>query len=316
MSDAALFHKTLKLLRGQGIQGEKILVGFSAGLDSMALLDVLSRISPLQKLSLLGIHIDHGEALEPAMRVYRKEAKKRAAAFCASLSIPCLIPPPPEKPLKSEADFRDFRRGMFRRFLRREGAGRLALAHNSDDLLETRLIHLVRGCGEEGLRAMSVLDPPFLRPFLPVTREEIKSYAQSRRLRWLEDPSNADERFFRNWIRLRWLPALEAKRPGAGRRLAGSLDNAASLIGGRPLEGALSRLAGAEGLDRALFQELSLSEQKRALAFYMRKRGLRGYGQSHIEEILRHLQRREKRFSFKMLKRLWKADGRLLRVED
>ena len=316
MAGSPLFHKTLKQLRAAGIRRAKILVGISGGLDSVALLDVLSQLSSPQKLSLAGIHIDHGETSDPALAEYRKKAKDRAAAFCGALSLPCITPPPPEKPLKSEADFRGFRRAVFFRFLKEERAEWAALAHNSQDLLETRLIHLIRGCGEEGLKAMDVLNPPFLRPFLFAAREEIKSHAQFRGLKWVEDPSNSDERFLRNWIRRRWLPALEAKRPGGGDRLAGSLANLAALASGLKGEKRFASLVSGEGIDMTLFRELSPPEQKQVLAFYMRKRGLKGYGQSHIEEILKNLQRQKKRFSFRMLKKNWEMTGRRLRAKD
>ncbi len=337
-----MFHKTLRLLRKGGLEGEKILVGISGGLDSITLLDVLSQAAPIQKLELAGIHADHGDSPDPALAALRKQAKKLANDFCGERSIPCIFPPPPKKILKSEAEFREFRRALFFRFLKEEGASRIALAHNSQDLLETRLIHLIRGCGAKGLSAMESAEPVFLRPFLLASRGEIKSHAQSRGLKWLDDPSNSDESFLRNWIRQSWLPALEAKRPGAVQTLSRSLSLIASdfndshsswfsaprprpgfwrrlrerLPRSRPAEESFASLIGKGGINLALFRELSLSEQKKALAFYMRKKSLRGYGQSHIEEILKRLQRRETSFSFRMLKKTWRLSDQRLRAED
>ena len=311
-----LFHKTLKLFKSEGIKNVKILVGVSGGLDSVVLLHILQEISGPQKLKLWGVHIHHGISTDSLTEAYRKKAKDFTIKTCSSLSLPCLSPSPSKKLLKSEAEFREFRHFLFKQFLKEKKADWVALAHNSDDLLETRLLHLIRGCGEEGIKAMQNLSPPLLRPLLCVSKEEIRDYAMQNKLKWLEDPTNSKDQFLRNWLRNKWLPELEKKRPGSRSRLAHSLSSIASLLIQEKNEEFFFSLISDKGLRRDLFNECSLSEQRRALAFYMRKQGLKNYGKSHIEEILKNLERKQKGFSLKLLKKTWKITNKYLYIED
>ena len=96
----------------------------------------------------------------------------------------------------------------------------IVLAHHQDDLIETRLIRLLRGTGAQGLKAMQVFDAPLLRPFLDVSKKQIIEYAQQRQLKWLDDPCGDN---FRQWLRRVWLPSLEQKRPGSSQALGRSL---------------------------------------------------------------------------------------------
>lgn len=312
----SLFHKTLKLFKSEGIVNANILVGVSGGLDSVVLLHILKELSTPQNLNLWGVHIHHGASSNPLTTAYRKKAKDFTLHLCSSLSLTCLSPPPSKKLLKSEADFRTFRHSLFKKLLKEKRAEWVALAHSSDDLLETRLLHLIRGCGEEGVKAMQTLSPPFLRPLLCVCREEIKDYAERKKLKWLEDPSNRNNRFLRNWLRNKWLTELEKKRPGSRIRLAHSLSAMATSVSKPEKEKLFSSLIDSRGLRRDLLSEYPLSEQKRALAFYMRKQGLKNYGVSHIEEILKNLQRKQKHFSLQLLKKNWKVTNKYLYIED
>lgn len=311
----SLFHKTLKFFKSEGIANVNILVGVSGGLDSVVLLHILQKLAGPQKLKLWGAHIHHGASSNSSITAYRKRAKNFTIQFCASLSLESLSPPPSKKLLKSEADFRAFRHSLFKKLLKEKKANWVALAHNSEDLLETRLLHLIRGCGEEGLKAMQALSPPFLRPFLNVSKEEIKDYAGQKKLKWVEDPSNRNNRFLRNWLRNKWLPDLEKKRPGSKVTLAHSLSTMTALVSKSGKGKLFASLVDSKGLRRDLLSEYPFSEQRRVLAFYMRKQGLKNYGISHIEEILKNLQRRQKDFSLKLLKKNWKFTHKYLYID-
>ena len=96
----------------------------------------------------------------------------------------------------------------------------LLTAHHQDDQLETVLLALLRGSGVRGLAAMSAgerhgRDTLLLRPLLPVTRAQLEHYARERALDWSEDPSNADQRFDRNYLRRAVLPLLRQRWPAA-----------------------------------------------------------------------------------------------------
>ena len=307
-----LFHKTLDFFKSEGIKDQKILVAVSGGLDSIVLLHVLRQLPGT--LNLFGVYIHHGPSPNEELESYRKKAKAFVSDFCSSLSVPFLCPPLSKKLLKSEADMREFRQSQLKFLLKEKRASWLALAHNSEDLLETRLLHLIRGCGEEGLKSMERVNPPILRPFLPFSRKILADYAKQTKLKWLEDPSNSEEIFFRNWLRNHWLPQLEKKRPGSRDCLSRSLSQLASSLSQK--EEDFSYLLSSEGLRRNLLEELPLSQKKRALAFYMRKKKIKNYSRAHIEEILKHLERKQKNFSLKMLKRDWKITTQFLFVEE
>jgi tRNA(Ile)-lysidine synthase len=106
--------------------------------------------------------------------------------------------------------------------LRAPGADVIALAHHRDDQAETFLLQAARGAGVHGLAAMpSWRDgkPALWRPLLDFTREEILRYARARNLAWVEDESNADVTYRRNFVRHAILPVLQEAFPGVGKAL-------------------------------------------------------------------------------------------------
>ncbi len=320
-----LFHKTLNFFKSENLKNKNISIGVSGGLDSLVLLDVLHQIASPQKLKLSVIHVYHGESSNPSLQKYRNEARQLVFKTCKFLSVPFKESEAPKRELKSEEDFREFRYEQFQKNLKEEGAHFLALAHNNNDILETRLIHLIRGCGLEGLKSMDFFDPipqttlhgkgegSLIRPFLPFSRESILDYAQKKKLRWLEDPSNLDETFLRNWLRKKWLIELEKKRPGSCFRLGKSLAQIASSSEKKDF---LAHSITFEGIPRNFLRELSLFNQKRLLVLYMKRQNIKNYGQSHIEELLKHLERKEKHIVFDLLKRKWKITPDFFYVES
>ena len=309
----ALFHKTLKFLTHHNVKNQTVVVGVSGGVDSMALLGVLSELSSSCRLSLLAMYIHHGFSPDQKIKTYRDQAKVLLKEVCASWSIPFISSPPPEKNLKTEEEFRTLRRACLKEFLEEKQAHWIALGHNSGDVLETRLLHLIRGCGEKGL-IFSPIDPPWLRPFVSVSREELVDYVRSRNIQWLEDPSNPQERFFRNWLRQNWLPALEKQRPGSRDTLSRSFSRVAEALENK--ENSFSSLITKKGIKRNALLELSPSQQRGVLAFYMREQKLKNYGLSHIEEILKHLDRTQKNFTLKLLRKNWRITKDFISVEN
>ena len=322
-----LFHKTLDFFRSENLQNKKISIGVSGGLDSMVLLDVLHQIASPQKLKLFVMYVHHGETSDSSLKTYRKKVASLVSQTCESLSLPFQVSDFPQRELKSEEEFRSFRYEQFQDHLKELGSDFLALAHNSDDVLETRLIHLIRGCGLEGLKAMDFfgsipdvnrngedLKASLIRPFLFFSREDILDYAQKKRLKWLEDPSNLDESFLRNWLRKKWLLDLEKKRPGSRFRLSQSLAKIVS--SSSETKDFPPHFITSKGISRPLLRELPLAHQKRLLALYMRRKNIKNYGQSHIEELLKHLQRTNKQITLDLLKKKWKITSDFLCIED
>lgn len=295
------FNFALKFFKDHKITNKKIVTAVSGGLDSIVLLNLLKELSSPCKLQLIVVHIHHGKSSKKNLQNYRDKAKNFVMHLSHSYNLEFFCPPPPKKELKSEKEFRDFRHLQLQKLLKQKKAQAIALAHNKNDLLESRLIQLIRGCGKEGLSAMQTWSPPYLRPLLYWTRQEITNYALQNKLQWLEDPSNKDTQYLRNWIRKKWLKDLENKRAGAINTLSRSLE---SLCPPQKEDLCFSALS-SRGIKRKLLMEMTVKDQKRVLASYMRKLQLSNYGQSHIEEILKQMERKEKKFSLKILKKTW-----------
>lgn len=103
----------------------------------------------------------------------------------------------------------------------------LLVAQHQDDQAETLLLQLMRGAGPKGLSAMSssgtlASGRRVLRPLLSVTRSELEDYAKSHSLVWIEDESNSDDRFDRNFLRNQVLPLLKSRWPNATKTISRS----------------------------------------------------------------------------------------------
>ncbi|WP_339522385.1 tRNA lysidine(34) synthetase TilS [Pseudomonas sp. EA_35y_Pfl2_R111] len=206
-------------------------VALSGGLDSTVLLHLLASLAQREVLPpLSAIHIHHG--LQAAADAWPAHCRE----LCAALSVPLQIEYVRVAPGASlEQAARDARYAAFAAHL---GADELLLtAQHRVDQAETLLFRLLRGAGVQGLSAMPVSRAlgagQLVRPLLSCSRDELLAYAREHRLTWIEDPSNADERFSRNYLRRQVMPALLSRWPQAVTnvvRSAAHLSEAAQLL--------------------------------------------------------------------------------------
>ncbi len=283
----------------------------------MVLLVVLYRLRTLLKLDLRVAHVHHG--LRPiSQKSFRSKAFRAVKTHCEANNIELVsnahlsarvvqVHDESSKILKSEADLRDFRYELFKRWRVETGSSLLALAHSADDLLETRLIRLIRGVGQQGLQSMSLVNEQgLLRPLLQMSRKDILAYARSQKIKWVEDPSNRREEPLRNWLRHSWLPALDRKHRGGRASLARSLHLLASqgpVLGQLNLR--VTELNKDGALDRGALATLTPDAQRHLIARYMKHLCLKNYSVDHVNEILKRLDNRRRRHSFKLLGRIW-----------
>lgn len=209
-----IWHQQVKNLP---LAGHQIWALCSGGVDSMLLAQVLLNLSFAGKYKLNILHFHHGGSVP-----FRNQAMNLVESWAAERGLLCKTVRS-EKALNSESQMRQFRLGYLKAHLQ-PGKSIFALAHHQDDLLETRLIRLIRGVGPQGIRSMKPWAPPLWRPFLEVAKKEIQFVSEQMQIPYLEDPSNQDARYLRNWLRHRWLPSLEQKRPGALQSMARSLE--------------------------------------------------------------------------------------------
>jgi tRNA(Ile)-lysidine synthase len=291
--DLALEHRWLKELKQKGRLPKRVLIAFSGGIDSVVLGELLCKWRRYLKMEIAVAHIDHGHSPSEKQRRYRAQAKRFARAWSRRHELE-FFTAKASGSLESEADFRKFRHESLRQLALEYGADVVAFAHHADDLLETRVLRLIRGSGAQGLRAMATRRGWIWRPLLSCTRAEIEAYAKMRSLKWIDDPSNAETNALRNWLRHDWLPQLEAHKPGALKALSRSLEFLASAE--LPLS-----VGPYVGLRRQDVRRMSAMRRQRVVARYLTILGLHDFSHTHVREILKRIDTRQKDLKFALL---------------
>jgi tRNA(Ile)-lysidine synthase len=194
--------------------GQSILIAYSGGVDSQVLLHSLSVLSTQNKLQnkITVFHVNHG--LSPNAVDWELFAKEQ----CKDRNIELIISRVGVKQKAQhslEALARDARYDAIKKVVTDNTL--VVTGHHNDDQAETFLLALKRGSGLKGLSAMKSLMPlgkaSLVRPLLNIPRAEIEKYAQENGLEWIEDESNQDKRFDRNFIRHDVMPLLTKRWP-------------------------------------------------------------------------------------------------------
>lgn len=192
-----------------GLQSFNLCVACSGGLDSTVLLTAL--VQSGLKPSVLHINYQlRGEESE------KDEAFVRALAQTHGLTIEVVRCPKEYtkgKGTNLQAAAREFRHDLFRRFLRESAANRVLLAHHSDDQVETFFLQLLRGSGIFGLGGMHPERNGIIRPFLELSKADLKAFALENSIRWREDASNEENNYKRNQFRNLIIPKLMESIP-------------------------------------------------------------------------------------------------------
>ncbi|MFG6205331.1 tRNA lysidine(34) synthetase TilS [Pseudomonas retamae] len=210
-------------------------IAFSGGLDSTVLLHLLAQLAKSQSLpALSAIHIHHG------LQVAADAWPQHCQAVCDALGVPLIIERVKVQPGASlERAAREARYAVFNALTQANDV--LLTGQHRDDQAETLLFRLMRGAGVRGLSGIPAQRPVgrgmLVRPLLEVARAELEAYAKAHELTWIEDPSNQDQHFSRNYLRHQVVPALTARWPQAQASMARS---AAHL---REAQGLLDELA-------------------------------------------------------------------------
>lgn len=265
-------------------------VALSGGVDSVALLLALQQLrrrsARWRRFTLRAVHINH--QLRPAARSWEQHCRR----LCAALEVPLVVrrvrvPQGPGRSLEAEA-----RQVRYAALTRAMPKGELLLtAHHLDDQLETFLLQLLRGAGVAGLAAMGECtrlgERWLLRPLLSEPRSELEAFARAGAVAWVDDDSNVDERFDRNYLRQRVLPLLRERWPAVATvvaRSAANLADAQDVLREQALAD-LARLAPRGPLELAALTELSVTRQRNALREWLRAAGLPLPDRVHLERI-------------------------------
>lgn len=263
--------------------GSRITVALSGGVDSVVLLDLVCRLAARRRWRVSAVHVNH--QLQAPAAQWASFCRR----FCRSLQVPLRVR---KVDIKAGNSLERAAREARYEVLARERADYVALAHNQDDQAETVLLHLFRGAGVRGLAGMkeagelpcvatpskTAARPLAWRPLLDVPRRAIVAYAHHRGLEWIEDPSNADSRFLRNFLRVEVLPKVESRVPAYREALVRGASHAAEAAG------LLDELAAEDGDLRGEARALAVG-RLRALSPARAKNVLRHFLQLHQLDV-------------------------------
>ena len=207
------------------VEGEKVVLALSGGIDSMVLADLLLKT----KVEFVAAHCNfhlRGYESDGDDWFVRKFAEKRG--------IQCYVKHfETEKyaanhGISIEMAARELRYSWFEQLRQELGYDKIAVAHHADDQAETFFINLLRGAGLNGLKGMKPQNGVIIRPLLWASREQIRKYAVENHIVWREDHTNAESVYLRNKIRNQLLPVFDELQPDARQGLYKSLEHLAS----------------------------------------------------------------------------------------
>lgn len=190
-------------------KGDNVVMGVSGGADSVALFLTLFSLRERYDLKLFVVHVNHG---------IRKEAKDEAAYvkdLCEERNIPFYLKEADvcelakELSMGTEEAGRKVRYEFFEEILSRVGGGKIAVAHNKNDLTETLLFNLFRGTGVKGLASIPPKRGNIIRPLLNVERSEIEAFLIKEKVSFCTDSSNFSDEYSRNRIRNTVIPVIK-----------------------------------------------------------------------------------------------------------
>ena len=193
----------------------QIVLGYSGGLDSELMASCLAEFARTNpQYQYLLVHVHHG--LHPEADLWVEHCQQRSQVYQLPIHVERV-----EIPFRSrtslEAQAREKRYQIFEQLMV-QPSGLLLTAHHADDQLETMLLALKRGCGMQGFSGMKTATPQatghlILRPFLTCTRAELAACVQSFQLPYIEDSSNQDQTFDRNFLRQGPIAAMQHRWP-------------------------------------------------------------------------------------------------------
>ena len=170
------------------------------------------------------------------------------------------------------------------------------LAQHRGDQAETALFNLLRGCGVAGAAGMpaerELAGQRILRPLLACSRQEIETWARTHALDWVEDESNADTRYARNFLRHEVLPVIGRRFPAAEQVLAQAAANfseADALLAELAEADWQSACAGERDPGLRRLRCLTLARLKNLLRYRLRALGWRAPGATRLDEFARQL---------------------------
>lgn len=282
--DLDTFVTTLTELTAQ----QSFCVAYSGGLDSTVLLHLLWRLQQQQpQLQVRAIHIHHG------FSAYADTWVQHCTTTCAAWQLPLTVYRlhiPKDTGSSLEELARTARYQQLQQALAAHEC--LVLAHHADDQAETLLLQLLRGAGLPGLAAMPAVKQvngcTWVRPLLGYPREELEHYAVQHALQWIEDDSNTNLQFARNYLRHQVMPTLKSRWPAVATTLSRSAQHVAQAhqaLQTQAAQDAQGVVGKARELSLSALLQLPLARQHAVVRYWIGLHGLRAPSTQQLTKI-------------------------------
>ena len=284
-----VLHEAYRQFLAQVPPARRVLIGYSGGMDSHVLLHLAQCCqSDRPDLALCAVHVDHGIHADSG------QWARHCEAVCADLDLPfrlMSVTVTNDASVGPEASARRARYGQFSQAMQ-EG-DYLILAQHADDQAETFLLQALRGSGPDGLasipRRREFAGGWLCRPLLACTQQQLSDYASLHGLRWIEDPSNQDDSFDRNFLRQQVLPLVASRWPALNHTLSRSASRcgAASqlLLSMASEELSLTRTGSGNELDVGRLRALGQERMYNVLRLWVRENGYPLPALKHLKQV-------------------------------
>lgn len=267
---------------------QRYVVAFSGGLDSTVLLHALASGATQQGAAILAVHIDHG--LQPGSDKWAEHCRRIAAKFDVEFHSERVVVDV-HAGKGQEAAARDARYAALAALLL--PGDWLLSAHHQEDQAETLLLNLLRGSGPAGLAGIASIrdfgSGWLARPLLSFSQGSLRNYAEAHELAWIDDPSNDDRAFDRNFLRHEVMPIIESRWPGAAQRLYRSsriASDAAGLLNDLAALDLATLGSRCDRLQLDALKSLTAERQRNVLRFAIRELGLAAPSAAQLQRVL------------------------------
>ena len=286
---STFFNLKIKELLDSFSESKKIIVAYSGGIDSSALLHLLNSIKNELKQSIEVIYINHG--------LHKKSLDwgKFCEDECNEYNIPFKLISINEKcpnGVSIESWARNKRYSIISKEMNKNDI--LLTGHHMDDQVETFFLQILRGSGPRGLSCMPAIkkfkNGFHVRPFLNIQRNELEEYINANNINWQEDESNSDTRYDRNYLRHSVLPYFGVAWPSYCQSISKSINHqieSMTILNEIALEDMEKTLCkNLINLNVIILKRLSVARQKNLIFYWRDSLNLDKPGSKHMEQII------------------------------
>jgi tRNA(Ile)-lysidine synthase len=223
-SDQNVLEKFVGFFRERNLLQGRFLAAVSGGVDSVVLCELCKQAGIRFSIAHCNFQLRGAESERDEQFVRSLGEKYKVEIFVKKFDTHSYAE---EKKISIQEAARELRYDWFVQLKQENNFSFTLLAHHKDDNTETLLMNFFRGTGLQGLTAMpeeNRSEKFFLRPTLDVRRKEIVEFAKQHRLKWVEDSSNAESKYTRNFFRNELLPAIRKVYPQVEENLSGTIE--------------------------------------------------------------------------------------------